>query len=243
MNNYILHKTPSSSFLVDPSDLIGCSIIINGSWEPELEDLYTKIIKDDFIVIDAGANIGYHTAKFAKLAKAVHAFEPIQNTYYTLCGNIAINDLSDKVIAYPLGLGNYNGFATIKGTEDINLWANDIELHITKNIGSTTLLPSNEGDISISKLDDFNLKPDLIKIDVEGFEPMVIDGGMETIANHLPIILIEIHENENKQSTVDKLLNLGYSIHNLGIGTWEADYICVHPESKHYQSVADIIWS
>jgi FkbM family methyltransferase len=242
MNNYILHKTPSSSFLVDPSDFISASIIANGYWELELEDLYTKIIKDDFVVIDAGANIGYHTVKFAKLAKTVHAFEPVRNTYYTLCGNIAINNLSDKVITYPLGLGNYNGFATIEGSEKLDLWMWG-GFHVTKNIGSNTLSPSSEGDISISKLDNFNLKPDLIKIDVEGFEPMVIDGGMETISKHLPIILIEIHKNENQQSTIDKLLNLGYRVHNLGIKDWYADYICVHSESKHYQSIADIIWS
>lgn len=43
----------------------------------------------------------------------------------------------------------------------------------------------------LKKLDDFNLEPYFVKIDVENYEEEVIKGGIETIREHLPIILIE----------------------------------------------------
>lgn len=45
--------------------------------------------------------------------------------------------------------------------------------------------------IEVRTLDSFNLEPDFIKIDVEGFEYQVILGSATTINTHRPILLIE----------------------------------------------------
>lgn len=45
--------------------------------------------------------------------------------------------------------------------------------------------------VRIEKLDALELAPDIIKIDVQGFESQVIGGGIKTIASHQPVILIE----------------------------------------------------
>jgi FkbM family methyltransferase len=49
---------------------------------------------------------------------------------------------------------------------------------------------------SIRKLDDFNLNPYFVKIDVQGFEFEVIKGGINTIKSYAPIFLIESGTNE-----------------------------------------------
>ena len=46
-------------------------------------------------------------------------------------------------------------------------------------------------EVFIKKLDDYDLKPDLIKIDVEGHENEVIMGSIKTIKKHKPFIFIE----------------------------------------------------
>lgn len=45
--------------------------------------------------------------------------------------------------------------------------------------------------VSVDRLDALELAPDLIKIDVQGFETQVIGGGMQTIANQQPVLIIE----------------------------------------------------
>lgn len=45
--------------------------------------------------------------------------------------------------------------------------------------------------IAIETLDSFQLQPDFIKIDVEGFEYQVLQGAGETINRNRPILLIE----------------------------------------------------
>jgi len=56
------------------------------------------------------------------------------------------------------------------------------------------------------KIDDLNLKPDLIKLDIEGYEMKAILGAAKTINKFKPIIYIE-----NPSKTIDKFFkNYGY---------------------------------
>jgi FkbM family methyltransferase len=59
--------------------------------------------------------------------------------------------------------------------------------------------------------------PDLIKIDVEGFQAKAVRGGLNTIAAHKPMIVIELHDPEKlarfgttNAQTVKPLFDLGY---------------------------------
>lgn len=61
----------------------------------------------------------------------------------------------------------------------------------------------------MKNLDDFNLRSDLIKIDVEGFELEVISSGIQTLKKNY-ILLIEINKNKNK--IIKKLNDLGYEM-------------------------------
>lgn len=53
------------------------------------------------------------------------------------------------------------------------------------------LLHIRELNCAIRRLDDFNLAPYFIKIDVQGFEYEVLEGGKETLKKHMPVLLIE----------------------------------------------------
>ena len=50
-------------------------------------------------------------------------------------------------------------------------------------------------DVEIIKIDSLNMKPDLIKIDVEGHELEVVEGCSETINKSKSLIIIEINKN------------------------------------------------
>lgn len=69
----------------------------------------------------------------------------------------------------------------------------------------------------LRKLDDYEIeKVDFIKIDVEGLEYKVLEGGMKLISNHKPYILIEVGwgtrhpEWSDCEKQYNKLFDIGY---------------------------------
>ena len=65
--------------------------------------------------------------------------------------------------------------------------------------------------------EDMDLLPDLIKIDVEGYQAKAVIGVMETVWRHRPVIVIELHDPEKLQRfgttnmrTVAPLFEAGY---------------------------------
>ncbi len=47
-------------------------------------------------------------------------------------------------------------------------------------------------DVTVRRLDDFNLAPDVVKIDVQGLELSVVRGGIETFRRNRPVTIIEM---------------------------------------------------
>tara|TARA_S200002703_G_scaffold107460_1_gene93349 strand:+ start:91 stop:684 length:594 start_codon:yes stop_codon:yes gene_type:complete len=64
-----------------------------------------------------------------------------------------------------------------------------------------------EIEVQTRTLDSFNYKPDFIKIDAEGSEPYILKGGMKTILEYKPTIMIEEMKDYDYS---DILLPLGY---------------------------------
>ena len=73
-----------------------------------------------------------------------------------------------------------------------------------------------DGKFKIKTLDSFNLQyVDFIKIDAEGYEPLVAKGAMNTIERCKPIILYERKEHPKRygyqrDSIRDVLMDIGY---------------------------------
>ena len=64
-----------------------------------------------------------------------------------------------------------------------------------------------EIEVQTRTLDSFNYKPDFIKIDAEGSEPFILKGGMKTILEYKPTIMIEEMKDYDYSNI---LLPLGY---------------------------------
>ena len=68
------------------------------------------------------------------------------------------------------------------------------------------LMTIRELACQIKRLDDANLDPYFIKLDVEGFEYQVLQGGQRTLETCQPILLVESPDSE----TISYLAGLGY---------------------------------
>lgn len=168
--------------------------------EVELEYLRNTFLKEGDVILDIGANIGNHTVFFSKVCNAekVYAFEPAAETYETLCRNISLNNIGDKVVAYNVALGSASGKAKIKHFDPLN-------------IGTTQVEEADDGNINMKRLDDYEFERiDFIKIDVEEYEYDLLQGAKNTLNKHSPVILVEIFA--DYFSKVDKLLrDYGYA--------------------------------
>ena len=127
------------------------------------------------IAIDIGAHIGFWSFYLSKNFEMVHAFEPVKD--FRDCFNLNVKAKNIKL--YDCALGKEDSFISMEIDQ-----SNSGKTHI-KNQDTTNKIP-------IKKLDDFNFtKIDFIKIDVEGYEEFVIQGGIETLKKNRPLIIIE----------------------------------------------------
>jgi FkbM family methyltransferase len=188
---------------------IGDSLDIYGEFSESEVEVFRKYVKPGDVVLDVGANIGAHTVVLSQLVGEkglVVAFEPERYNYYTLCGNLALNNITN-VIAFQQAVGEKKG--TIK-VPYINTPYND-------NYGSLELdkdyskIPHYT--VPCSTIDGLELeKCNFIKLDIEGMEKWALMGGKETIKKFHPIMYIEDDREDKSKELREFISSLGYSI-------------------------------
>jgi FkbM family methyltransferase len=161
--------------------------------------------------LDIGSHVGSYTFNYATRCAAVHAFEPQLDILHMLCGGIALNGF-ENVFPYPTALAN-------RGDKDGCMLR-----RISADGGGSSIvqLPHNElgssSEVNCCTLDSLDLiQVGFIKIDVEGAEALVVDGGRNTLhVNGYPPILFECWPHDWFQDAKDVLLmmltDLGYSV-------------------------------
>ena len=158
--------------------------------------------------LDIGSNEGIYCLVFANTKnkeKNIYAFEPQKKAVEALQQTIKINKWQSffKVLNYGLGANTQN----LKIFKDGSSTGASFK-YKTKNFEET----------KIKKLDDFialeKIQPDLIKIDVEGFEQEVLKGSIKTLKENSPIIYLEIlKKSSSKRNTIKILNELDYNIY------------------------------
>ena len=232
-------------FCLIENDLISNFINQHGFWEGHLRYLYSQFIKSNFTIIDGGANIGFHTVQFAKLANEgrVYSFEPQPFIFNVLSTNCLLNGASDVIRQSRLGLGDELSSFKMTPLKDQVFSPNCV------NYGGRGLTNSDVGeeDVQVITIDSLLLtKLDFMKFDVQGFELKTLVGGRDTISKNKPIIFIENSADvESDKLVIDMLKEeFGYVIYRLHIGNKE-DCVVLDPvkhieETKFIESQTQI---
>lgn len=160
--------------------------------------------QSDEVFIDVGANIGLYSIYAAQRRAKVYSFEPESQNYALLCKNIAHFGLDIK--AYCCAISNKTKF-------DFLYVKNIVE----GNSGSMFGVDSpgfKQGCISTSldqMLNDVFPQPDYVKIDIDGLEKDVVDGG-STVLRNSKSFLIEIDDgSESHQEIVKQAVEWGFT--------------------------------
>ncbi len=157
------------------------------------------------VVLDIGAQQGIYCCRAARLVGPegrVFAFEPHPINYGYLQRNVQQNHL-ENVTAYAFGLFDKSG------TFPIHVHPFSVN-HSLINTGSETTV-----EITCMTLDEcakrFSLPPaDLVKIDVEGAELKVLEGGVAYLRQSKPRITMEYEIYDDLPKMKDLLEGLSY---------------------------------
>jgi FkbM family methyltransferase len=190
-----------NQFLLDLDNFIDSEIYLKGSFEKQIIAIFSELVKKNkcYFFIDVGANIGFHSIYFASQPniEKVYAFEPDPRNFSQLLANIFLNEQCEKVTPYNLALSSKNGEEAIYLSRMKKNYETD-----KLNTGTSSMIFNEErhsmdGAITIQtrrldgllKLENQSIA---IKIDVEGYESVVLDGMNNIIRNNQCVILLEI---------------------------------------------------
>lgn len=174
---------------VDTKDMgIAPHLIMDGYWESWLSLLMAQIIRPGFICLDIGANFGYFSILMSELAGETGrtlVLEPNPRIAELLRATSFVNGNHFEVLQ--MAMSDKKGEAVLTIT-DRELGGGTIKPNDLVPGRSQVAVPT----ISVDELvKEKNLpRVDLMKIDVEGVEPLVFQGMKETIANNPDIQII-----------------------------------------------------
>jgi FkbM family methyltransferase len=209
MNPLTIEAHGSSYRIHDPGGIIGKCLVGGDPYERKvLERIYREELAGG-LAVDVGASIGNHSLWFAAICGLnVIAVEPLD--FKRLEENVALNpDLDIEV--WPFGLGD-------------RLYTGEVVGAPAHVIGDT--FPT-EG-VRIRRLDDLNLSAplSLLKVDIEGMEPQMIRGGIETIRRDRPLIFAEAIKPAAHRRVAAVLEPLGYRHHKTYGATPLEEWVC-----------------
>jgi FkbM family methyltransferase len=180
-----------ASLVGDPADtsVIGPLAASGGEHACSPMALLPSLVAHDSVCVDVGANVGAITLALSRLCPDghVHAFEPARESFQFLELN-RLRNRAANVTAHRLALSDTIGEEMLSYNRGFTGGA----------FISDYLRDGVEQAVKVSTLDAWAetvglRRLDLVKIDVEGCEARVLDGGRATIARFRPTLIVELN--------------------------------------------------
>jgi FkbM family methyltransferase len=199
------------------------SEMIQGTYDEYFFEAVKKKKPEGKVIFDVGAHIGYDTLIFAKMVRKkgrVIAFEPNPFNRERLELNLSQNtQLADRVIVHDVALSDTEGIVDFLMTNMVDGWASSGSFLDTAHTNMEhdkyeKELGFQRTKTTVTTIDAYvkkhKVKPDVIKIDVEGAEQEVIRGAMRTLKNTKPVLYIELHSIFSTLQVTQLLTQLKY---------------------------------
>lgn len=186
-------RADGTKIILDLKDVGTINFVASDIYEPDVTKAIATFVKPGGIFIDVGANLGIH---------ALAAWRAMNRTglIFAVEANSGLFDLLQKST-------QLNGAQSVVRTVRAAAWSHDGELAFSfeaeqHRVGAVRLENAvNYGSgeskvkaIAIDSLEFDRSKLNLIKIDVEGREPFVIEGAQKTIRQSQCAVICEYHQ-------------------------------------------------
>lgn len=206
---------------VDAEDpQVGRGIMAARSYETHVTTALLRELRPDSTFVDIGANMGWFTLLGATVARQVIAIEP--------------NPTNVQLLYRSLPANGFENVRVLQGavTDRPNL----LQLNFLHSNGSVSSVEAAaitstivQGNALDSLLKDIE-RIDVMKMDIEGHEPIALEGMRETLRRFRPVLIFEFHPAAIRQnaggdpeSFLRTLGNLGYRLAVIRLDGTESD--------------------
>ncbi len=193
----VLCRRRGVTWELDLSEGVDLAIFVFGRFERATSMAFTRLVRPGMTVFDIGANIGAHTLPLAGLVGSegrVVAVEPTRWAFSKLARNAGLNpDLAGRIELLNAAIvdeparkpEHLHARWTLTSPGKGDARRHPVHLGILESAGEAVAL-------TLDELTERAGSPDLMKVDVDGYEYSVLGGGGKTLSEHRPRILIEL---------------------------------------------------
>jgi FkbM family methyltransferase len=211
---------------LDPRDGLWQEDMIEGSYDRFFFDYLQGLNLKGKTVFDIGAHVGYHTLHFASLVGnkgLVCAFEPNHFNRSRLSINLEQNpDLAKRIRIFDVALSDQEGQEEFYFCRDVDKGTSSGSF-ISR---AHTFYPKSKEYLALFEMTTVKtvcldkiasyigpaITPHVLKIDVEGAETSVLQGGQKMLKIQRPLIIMEVHSIYNMLKTYEILHAVNYSV-------------------------------
>lgn len=191
--------------------------VLHNDWENDEVQFILDHVGPGEAFLDVGANVGVYTLQAARAVGPtgrVYSVEPMPNTYSMLCRSISDNNFDDRCTTFNVALGARSSRGELNFDRQ------------SYNPGASFVSETATGSVEVVPLDSLVSHIDrpikAMKVDIEGFEPNMLEGATRFFHHHRPVILAELYpralrraSNRSGADYFDQLRSLSYDIHYL----------------------------
>lgn len=175
-----LTKTKYGDFIGFHDEIVFKCLQNGDFWDQHLIPTFEKFVTPDSIVVEVGANLGFHTVNLSKKSKKVYAFEPQKTVYWQLCANLLLNQCF-----------NTSTFNNVVSNSKEQFIVPNVSVTNNFRYAATLSMEKGTGVESVCLDDIIKEKVDFIKVDAQGADLAVLQGANLLINNYRPVICFE----------------------------------------------------
>lgn len=204
----------------------------NGMHEPPVSRALLDRLTPDTVFFDVGANVGYYTMLAASTGAGVHSFELDPSLASIVSSHPTGEHQSVEVVPVAVGarIGELVSF----------------EPHQRHDPSTNRVQPEATGiRVPTLALDDYcsrtEVWPDVLKVDVEGFEAAVLEGAVETLGS-VDALLLELHPEQLREygatagEVVATVREFGFSVRRFVDHRGEDGFVAVEPSREQSEN-------
>lgn len=228
---FVIKQLPGQGFsiVVDVRDpAISQQILVIDEYERQVSELVVSLVKEHSRFLDVGANIGYFSLLAASRHESVRvfSFEPDPDNVRLLKTSIAFNGFESRITVYSCAVSDRNETLSFSRLGNEGHRGARVMAKLSDIPESRLPNPSASfHEVQAVYLDEFlkNEQFDVVKVDVEGYEPHAFKGMAHLLRKTRPAVVTKFAprtiENIARTDPLDLLkffVQLGYSLNVIG---------------------------